>query len=166
MKEHKKILASAQYWGYLDTQMGPIMITAEDQGITSLNFHDQQPHQETPQPHIDTCKQQLQEYFAGQRTEFDLPLAAPGTAFQQQVWLALRTIPYGQTCSYGDIARKINNPKAVRAVGAANGMNPIAIIVPCHRIIGTNGTLTGYAGGLERKSWLLSLENPQLSLGT
>lgn len=166
MKEHKKILASAQYWGYLDTEMGPIMITAEDAGITSLNFHHEQPHAETDHPHINNCKQQLQEYFDGNRTEFDLPLAAPGTKFQQQVWQALLTIAYGETCSYGDIAHKINNPKAVRAVGAANGMNPIAIVVPCHRIIGSNGTLTGYAGGLERKSWLLALENPQLSLGS
>lgn len=164
MKEHKGILASAQYWGYLDTPEGPLMITAQDKGITSVNFHQDTPQPESAHPLIQHCKRQLQEYMDGKRTQFDLPLAAPGTVFQQAVWQALLSIPFGQTCSYGDIARQLNNPNAVRAVGAANGMNPIAIIVPCHRVIGSNGKLTGYAGGLTRKSWLLALENPQLSL--
>lgn len=101
---------------------------------------------------------QLTEYFAGQRSEFMLPLAATGTTFQHQVWRQLAQIPYGQTESYGDLATKIGNKKAMRAVGAANGRNPIAIIVPCHRVIGADGKLTGYAGGLTRKIWLLQHE--------
>ncbi|WP_238925418.1 methylated-DNA--[protein]-cysteine S-methyltransferase [Vibrio sp. S11_S32] len=101
---------------------------------------------------------QLEQYFSGQRAQFDLPLAATGTAFQQQVWQALTDIPYGETCSYQDIANAIGNPKAVRAVGLANGKNPISIIVPCHRVIGKNGKLTGYAGGVEVKQGLLETE--------
>lgn len=105
-----------------------------------------------------TVRDQLGEYFAGERTGFDLPLAPLGTPFQQQVWKALRRIPYGRTASYGDIARGIGHPSASRAVGLANGRNPISIIVPCHRVIGTDGRLTGYAGGVERKRFLLELE--------
>ncbi|MCT6700255.1 methylated-DNA--[protein]-cysteine S-methyltransferase [Rheinheimera sp. 4Y26] len=113
---------------------------------------------EQAQQHLQQALKQLKEYFAGQRTCFSLPLAATGTAFQQQVWQALLHIPYGQSCSYGAIADFIQNPKAVRAVGAANGRNPLAIVVPCHRVIGNNGSLTGYAGGLGRKVWLLQHE--------
>ncbi|NAW78372.1 methylated-DNA--[protein]-cysteine S-methyltransferase [Vibrio sp. V33_P6A3T137] len=106
---------------------------------------------------IDTI-QQLEEYFAGQRTQFCLPLAATGTPFQRSVWQALGNIPYGETWSYQQLAEAIGNPKAVRAVGLANGKNPLSIIVPCHRVIGKNGKLTGYAGGIERKAGLLALE--------
>lgn len=113
---------------------------------------------EQAQRHLQQALVQLQQYFAGQRTRFSLPLAATGTAFQQQVWRALVHIPYAQSCSYGAIADFIQNPKAVRAVGAANGRNPLAIVVPCHRVIGNNGSLTGYAGGLGRKVWLLQHE--------
>ena len=101
---------------------------------------------------------ELQQYFAGTRGSFSVPLAATGTEFQQQVWQALQHIPYAQSCSYGAIASFIDKPKAVRAVGAANGRNPLAIVVPCHRVIGNNGSLTGYAGGLGRKVWLLQHE--------
>src|SRR5690606_19796588 len=104
------------------------------------------------------AEQQLAAYFAGEASDFDLPLAPRGTPFQQQVWTALRTIPRGETRSYAAIARQIENPDAIRAVGAANGANPIAIIIPCHRVIASDGTLHGYAGGLERKRWLLDLE--------
>jgi methylated-DNA-[protein]-cysteine S-methyltransferase len=104
-------------------------------------------------------KQQLSAYFSGGLTEFDLPLQMPGTAFQQQVWSALKTIPYGTTISYGELALKIGQPKASRAVGLANGHNPVSIIVPCHRVIGANGKLTGYGGGIERKQWLLNHEH-------
>jgi methylated-DNA-[protein]-cysteine S-methyltransferase len=105
---------------------------------------------------------QLDEYFAGDRREFELPLAPEGTAFQQRVWRALLAIRYGETCSYGHIARAIGRPAASRAVGAANGKNPIAIIIPCHRVIGANGTLTGYGGGLPTKQWLLAHEGNSL----
>lgn len=101
---------------------------------------------------------QLREYFAGKREKFDLPLAPVGTPFQQRVWNALMEIPYGQTRSYGEIARTVGNPKASRAVGMANNRNPVAIVIPCHRVIGSNGKLTGYAGGLELKDALLHLE--------
>ena len=109
------------------------------------------------------ARRQLEEYFAGERREFSLALAAEGTDFQRQVWQALCTIPYGATVSYGDIARQIGNPNAVRAVGLANGRNPISIIVPCHRVIGADGSLTGYGGGLERKRFLLALERRVLA---
>lgn len=102
--------------------------------------------------------QQLNEYFQGQRTEFDLELAPQGTEFQKKVWHELGRIPYGKTISYGELARRIDNPKAVRAVGLANGRNPLSIVVPCHRVIGADGKLTGYGGGLERKRTLLRLE--------
>lgn len=101
---------------------------------------------------------QLDEYFAGTRQEFDLPLTAEGTAFQKQVWEALRGIPFGVTKTYGQLATQIGNPKAMRAVGLANGQNPISIIVPCHRVIGASGSLTGYGGGLKAKRWLLDHE--------
>ena len=109
-------------------------------------------------PLLGQAKQQLAEYFAGQRQAFDLPLRMQGTPFQQKVWAALREIPYGETRSYGQIAAQVGNPKASRAVGMANNRNPIAIIVPCHRVIGANGSLTGYAGGLSVKEELLALE--------
>ncbi len=101
---------------------------------------------------------QLAEYFAGQRTEFGLPLALNGTDFQRRVWAALRKIPYGETISYGELARGLGQPSASRAVGLANGRNPIPIIVPCHRVVGSDGSLTGYGGGLDRKRFLLALE--------
>ncbi|MCC2617122.1 methylated-DNA--[protein]-cysteine S-methyltransferase [Aestuariibacter halophilus] len=106
---------------------------------------------------------QLQDYFAGTRFAFDIPLVPHGTVFQHQVWGSLIDIPYGSTCSYGDIAVRLSNPRAVRAVGAANGRNPVSIIVPCHRVIGRSGALTGYAGGLDRKAWLLAHEHNMLS---
>jgi methylated-DNA-[protein]-cysteine S-methyltransferase len=110
-------------------------------------------------PMLQQAKAQLQDYFAGQRRQFDLPLnLATGTAFQQSVWQALLAIPFGSTCSYGQLASRIGQPQAVRAVGAAVGRNPLSIIVPCHRVIGANGSLTGYAGGLDRKTALLQLE--------
>ncbi len=102
---------------------------------------------------------QLEGYFAGDRQDFDLPLAPRGTAFQQQVWLALRAIPYGTTTTYGEVAASIGNPTAVRAVGLANGRNPIPIVIPCHRVVGADGSLTGYGGGLDLKRALLDLES-------
>jgi methylated-DNA-[protein]-cysteine S-methyltransferase len=107
---------------------------------------------------LDAARTQLDEYFAGARLEFDLPLDAQGTPFQRRVWTALAEIPFGQTISYAELARRVGDVKAVRAVGAANGRNPIPIIVPCHRVIGANGSLVGFGGGLERKQWLLEHE--------
>ncbi|MBO5330240.1 MAG: methylated-DNA--[protein]-cysteine S-methyltransferase [Anaerotignum sp.] len=104
------------------------------------------------------CKKQLEEYFAGKRKTFDLPLVPRGTEFQQKVWKALQEIPYGETRTYGEVAAAIGNPKAARAVGMANNKNPIGIIIPCHRVVGANGKLVGYAGGMEKKEFLLELE--------
>ena len=110
------------------------------------------------------AREQLGEYFAGERTEFDLPLAATGTEFERSVWAELERIPYGQTTSYGEIARRIGRPDRARAVGAANGRNPISIVVPCHRVIGADGSLTGYGWGNDRKAWLLDRERNSLGL--
>ena len=110
-------------------------------------------------------RRQLTEYFDGTRTSFDLPLDAAGSAFERRVWDLLRTIPYGATTSYGELARRLGDPHATRAVGAANGKNPIPIIVPCHRVVGARGELTGFGGGLDRKRWLLEHEGALLTLG-
>lgn len=142
---------------YVRSPLGWAEITANCQGITSLYFVEK-PGNERPDTMVLEAKQQLSAYFSGELKNFDLPLNASGTHFQKQVWQALLDINYGTTQSYSQIAQYLNNPKAVRAVGAANGRNPISIIVPCHRVIGANGTLTGYAGGLRRKEWLLQLE--------
>lgn len=144
--------------------LGVITLQADDQGLLGAWFetHTTQPDELGLYVENDSILtkviNQLDEYFAGRRSEFELPLAAKGTEFQQQVWHALCNIPYGQTWSYQDLADAIGNPKAVRAVGLANGKNPISIIIPCHRVIGKNGKLTGYAGGVERKAKLLELE--------
>ncbi len=150
------------YRRYIDTPIGRLEIHASDQGLTKLIFPDdlQEPDdlQGADHPHLDLCKHQINEYFLGHRTQFDVPLAPQGTEFQKTVWQALQQIPFGQSVSYLDIAKMIDNPKAVRAVGAANGKNPISIIIPCHRVIGADKSLTGYAGGIPRKSWLLTHE--------
>lgn len=148
----------------IDTPIGPLTVTVNDTGaVTSVTFG-QPDVSAAPSDASEAAADQLREYFAGRRTEFDLPLAATGTEFQRRVWAALTTIPYGQTWSYGRLAAELGQPTASRAVGLANGRNPIAIVVPCHRVIGASGTLTGYAGGLERKRWLLDLERTDQSL--
>jgi methylated-DNA-[protein]-cysteine S-methyltransferase len=114
---------------------------------------------------LERARQQLAEYFAGARTAFDLPLAMKGATFERRVWRALEAIPYGTTLSYGELARRLGAPRATRAVGAANGKNPIPIIVPCHRVVGVGGALTGFGGGLDRKRWLLEHEGALLALG-
>ena len=142
----------------MNTPVGPVLIKASAQGITEVDFVDSQCEQLHPGELTRRCKWQLQEYFDGKRKSFDLPLDLQGTKFQRSVWDRLTNIPFGKAVSYRDIANLLNNPKAVRAVGAANGKNPVAIIVPCHRVIGADRSLTGYAGGLHRKSWLLEHE--------
>lgn len=152
--------STKQYHSYFRSPIGLVEVCGTELGITSIYFVEEEKTNFTQNYVTQNAVSQLSDYFEGKRTDFDLPLLASGTAFQKQVWQALCEIPHGQTCSYGDIANKLGNPKAVRAVGAANGKNPISIVVPCHRVIGANGTLTGYAGGLNRKSFLLELENP------
>ena len=140
------------------TPCGNLTVTASEAGVTAVRFSGNQLLREQPGGVTGNTCEQLQAYFAGEVSVFDLPLDMQGTDFQKQVWQQLLQIGYGNTASYADIAARLNNPKAVRAVGMANSKNPIAIVVPCHRIIGSNGTLTGYAGGLERKRYLLNLE--------
>lgn len=149
-----------------DSPLGRMIVAATDQGLAGVWFDGQQhqpdhsgwPHQ-PDHPVLVQALAQLAQYFAGQRNRFDLPLdLRGGTAFQQSVWAALLGIPAGATTSYSDLSSRIGKPKAVRAVGAAIGRNPVSIVVPCHRVVGTNGSLTGYAGGLERKSALLRME--------
>ncbi|WP_083941921.1 methylated-DNA--[protein]-cysteine S-methyltransferase [Salinicola socius] len=142
--------------------LGPIEIRATDRGLTWLAFSSSPNLPERGNAITERCAQQLEAYFSGELTAFDLPMTPRGTDFQTMVWRALRTIPYGQTCSYREIAIAIGTPLAVRAVGAANGRNPLSLIVPCHRVIGSNGKLTGYAGGIERKRWLLQHERTRL----
>lgn len=150
---------------YLDMQspIGDIILQANQDGLVGVWFSDRLTQSgygkySDDHPVLLKARQQLQEYFDGTRQVFDIPLAAQGTNFQAKVWQALSELPFAKTASYQDIADKIENPKAVRAVGLANSKNPISIIVPCHRVIAKNGNLTGYAGGLERKAWLLEHE--------
>lgn len=150
--------STLKYACYIETPVSLLKIQATRQGIARLDFVESQDRTCNANEHCIRCKRQLQEYFDGKRQTFDLPLDQQGTDFQRSIWMQLMLIPFGKTLSYQDIANSINNPKAVRAVGAANGKNPIPIIVPCHRVIGSNGALTGYAGGLTRKAWLLRHE--------
>jgi methylated-DNA-[protein]-cysteine S-methyltransferase len=146
----------------LTTPIGELMLTADDDGaLTGVNLPNRHPDPagwERDDELLADARRQLSEYFAGERTTFDLPLRPAGAPFQLRVWEALLRIPYGETASYGELARELGHPTAARAVGAANGRNPIAIVVPCHRVIGANGSLTGYAGGLACKRALLDLE--------
>jgi methylated-DNA-[protein]-cysteine S-methyltransferase len=145
--------------------LGRLRLIAQEDALVGVYFEAHRPappalHTAPARDHavLDAARVQLEEYFAGARTAFSLPLAAVGTAFQRDVWRALRAIPFGHTRSYGELGAQIGKPLASRAVGAANGRNPLSIIVPCHRVIGASGALTGYAGGAERKRWLLGHE--------
>lgn len=152
------------YYTEIDSPIGPLLLSAEDSALTGLYFstggkaRGADPSWTRDDTRFDTARKQIDEYFEGRRKTFDLDLAPKGTAFQQSVWGALLEIPYGETRSYLDIAQRIGNPKAVRAVGGANGNNPIALVVPCHRVIGSNGALTGFGGGLDTKRHLLQHE--------
>lgn len=148
------------YASSIETEVGRLVAYADDNAVVKVQFSDQtQKFDELPENDVTKLAiAQLYEYLCGKRTRFELPLKPVGTAFQSKVWQALCTVEYAQTVSYLHIANLIGNPKACRAVGAANGKNPIAIIIPCHRIIGADGTLTGYAGGLNRKAFLLDIE--------
>jgi methylated-DNA-[protein]-cysteine S-methyltransferase len=149
----------------IDSPLGPLRLLADEHGLRGIYMqrHQGEPlasgSSDTPEhPILRETAKQLREYFAGERRVFDLPLAATGTEFQQRVWQALMALEFGQTCSYGELARAIGQPSASRAVGAANGRNPLSIIVPCHRVIGSDGSLTGYGGGEANKRWLLDHE--------
>jgi methylated-DNA-[protein]-cysteine S-methyltransferase len=152
----------------VDSPLGPIALLAEDERLCGLFFVAEHRHAPTEdrwgdrmpgQPALAGVAAQLDDYFAARRTTFDVPLALHGTPFQQEVWAALQQIPYGATVSYAELAESIGRPTAIRAVGAANGRNPVSIVIPCHRVIGTDGSLTGYGGGTPRKQALLTLES-------
>ncbi|HTN41104.1 MAG TPA: methylated-DNA--[protein]-cysteine S-methyltransferase [Asticcacaulis sp.] len=151
---------------WMETPVGRLKLVAGDKGLVAILWPDDNPKrvplgdliEDADNPYLIQAEQELAEYFAGKRLVFTVPLDFKGTDFQQSVWRALLTIPFGETRSYGQIAAQLGKPSASRAVGAANGKNPISIIAPCHRVIGTNGTLTGFAGGLETKAHLLALE--------
>jgi methylated-DNA-[protein]-cysteine S-methyltransferase len=162
-----KVNLSMEYcYKEMPSPVGRLKIVASDKGLAAILWENDNPNrirvrtytESYTHPVLLETERQLTEYFAGKRTSFSLALDPVGTEFQQQVWNILSTIPYGKTITYLDIAKQLNNVKAVRAVGAANGRNPISIVVPCHRVIGSSGELTGFAGGLEAKAALLSLE--------
>ena len=159
------------YYTMIDSPIDPLLLVGDGEQLTGLymdaevNFEKIAAEGKEDAKVFRTAIEQLRAYFAGELRHFDLPTRAQGTAFQQRVWQALSEIPYGVTVSYKHIAERIGAPKAVRAVGLANGQNPISIIVPCHRVIGANGKLTGYGGGLPRKQWLLGHEASQGVLG-
>ena len=149
---------------YLDTPVGELLLAGDDEGLSLISFPRDRYHGD-PKPDwiynekpFEAARRQLSEYFAGERKHFDLPLKPSGTEFQLRVLEELRRIPYGETASYADVARRIGKPKALRAVGAANGRNPLPIVIPCHRVIGSSGDLTGFGGGLATKQALLRLE--------
>ena len=155
---------------HMRSPLGPMKLTGTEKSLTALDFVDEKEgtpadteNSRRPPAVLTDAAAQLDDYFKGRRAVFTLPLAPAGTAFQVRVWQALQKVPYGRTVSYGDIARAIGHPNACRAVGGANNRNPISIVIPCHRIIGADGRLTGYGGGLWRKKWLL--EHEQASSG-
>jgi methylated-DNA-[protein]-cysteine S-methyltransferase len=146
--------------------LGPILAAAEKGAIIGLWFEGQKYYPDIPEgwrenaasPPIARCRKQLDEYFAGKRERFDLPLAPRGTQYQQRIWREIAAIPFGKTLSYAELAKRAGNGDAARAAGAATGRNPVSIVIPCHRVVGSKGALTGYAGGLDRKTRLLGLE--------
>jgi methylated-DNA-[protein]-cysteine S-methyltransferase len=161
---------SAVSYTRIESPVGKLLLAAEAQGLRLVSFESskratpvQPDWKEDKAPFVEVIRQ-LQAYFDGDLREFDLPLAPEGTEFQLRVWNSLRTIPYGETISYAQLAQKIGNSRAVRAVGLANGSNPIPIIIPCHRVIGSDGSLTGFGGGLSNKKKLLDLESRQMRL--
>ena len=152
---------------FLKTPLGTASISGDEAGITAIQILDEEiPTSTEIPPFFQWAVQELNDYFKGNLKEFSLKLNPKGTAFQQKVWKALNEIPFGKTCSYFELSRKLGNEKAIRAVASANGKNPLWIVIPCHRVIGSDGSLTGYAGGLSRKQWLLNHENnsSQLSM--
>ncbi|GAA4279347.1 methylated-DNA--[protein]-cysteine S-methyltransferase [Aquimarina mytili] len=147
---------------YLETPLGIATISGDENGVVSVSVTQQSTDKPSKEihPYIQEACTQLKEYFDGKRTVFDLKLNPSGTEFQKKVWEELLHIPFGKTATYLDMAKKLGDPKCIRAAASANGKNPLWIIVPCHRVIGSDGSLTGYAGGLWRKKWLLDHENP------
>jgi len=145
---------------FINSPLGITKIVGDENGISIISILSEGAISETIPDELQEAVAQLREYFDGKRNDFNFKLNPKGTDFQQKVWQELRNIPYGKTTSYLDLAKKLGDPKVIRAAASANGKNPLWIVVPCHRVIGTDGSLTGYAGGLWRKKWLLEHENP------
>jgi len=155
------------HYAVMNSPMGPMTVASTDRGVASIHFGSSVPAGVIPDPSANReTIEQLSEYFEGRRTQFDLPLDLEGTPFQKAVWNELLRIPYGETRSYGEIAEAVGRPGAARAVGMANHENPIAVVIPCHRVVGRDGSLTGYAGGVHLKAQLLSIERQQRTLFT
>ncbi len=152
----------SDFAAYCQSPIGLVEILGSESAVISLNFVEEKKENQRSNSILKEAVDQLELYFAGNLAEFDLPIAFAATPFQEQVWRHLLTIPYGRLASYQQVANALEKPNAVRAVGAANGQNPISVIVPCHRVIGSNGHLTGYGGGLWRKEWLLKHEGSLL----
>lgn len=150
----------------LDTPLGPLLLVSDGTALVAATFDGDPPPGAVPEADavLSTASAELRAYFGGEAATFSVPVRTAGTPFQERVWAALREIPHGATLSYGALAARLGDPKAGQAVGAANGQNPVAVVVPCHRVVGSDGSLTGYAGGLERKRALLALESPQTTL--
>jgi methylated-DNA-[protein]-cysteine S-methyltransferase len=147
------------YYSLLTTPVGEVLLTSDGESLTGLHMEPHEPVEgRRDDATLRTAREQLHSYFAGELQDFTVPLAQQGTPFQQRVWAALRKIPYGTTISYAELAQRVGQPGAARAVGSANGRNSIGIIIPCHRVIAADGTLGGYGGGLDRKRWLLDHE--------
>jgi methylated-DNA-[protein]-cysteine S-methyltransferase len=159
------------FYKWMDSPVGKLKLVASDHGLAAILWERERPRrvplniaaEDGNHPVLIETERQLNEYFGGRRKSFALKLDFDGTSFQQRVWRALLTIPFGETRSYGEIARQIGNPTATRAVGAANGRNPISIVAPCHRVIGSTGKLTGFGGGLDAKAYLLTLEGARVA---
>ncbi|MDF1765808.1 MAG: methylated-DNA--[protein]-cysteine S-methyltransferase [Gammaproteobacteria bacterium] len=166
-----RLQPNGQFYSYLETPIGTLLLAGDGEALSLLGFpegkmrrrHESGWHRDDDV--FTVARQQLSEYFAGEREVFDIKLAPQGTEFQLAVWQALRKIPYGETWSYGELAASIGKPTASRAVGAANGTNPIPVIIPCHRVIGASGKLTGFGGGLETKERLLEIETNRRAPG-
>jgi methylated-DNA-[protein]-cysteine S-methyltransferase len=155
------------HYAVMNTRVGPVTVASSDRGLAAVHFGNSVPDGAVVDNSANReIVQQLSEYFEGKRTRFELPLDVDGTPFQKSVWSELLRIPYGETRSYGDIAKALGKPAAARAVGMANHNNPVAIVIPCHRVVGRNGSLTGYAGGLRLKEQLLSIERQGTTLFT
>lgn len=156
----------------MNSPVGELVIVASDAGLRAILWPSErdgrvtfaEPTAKGEHPIIEQTISQLEEYLAGERKDFDLPLDLVGTDFQKEVWAGLAKIPYGETQSYGELANELNKPGAARAVGAATGRNPISIVVPCHRLVGSSGKLTGFAGGIDTKRWLLDHESPERAM--
>lgn len=156
---------SKDYTTYTQSPVGSLQVKAKEEGLTAINYYDDDPPESLDQPKHPVLKKtidQLNEYFDGKRKTFDIPLILKGTNFQQKVWKQLQQIPYGQKITYSELATRLGDPQKARAVAGANGLNPIPIIIPCHRVIGADNKLTGYSGGIERKQFLLQLEGALL----